>query len=231
MHVKIVVAIIAHEDQSVLPCTAILVFHIADNLINHHFGLGFCLHRKTPHGDILLIREIRIQTFSVVQSAKEAIVYIAMKGVKRIFTFKTKQVIVRIEIATVGRQHSVVPDTIAKQQQIFRHVSICLCPIVQHLEVPTVGICVRSATRELVVKFISRHDAYSHTIVLFVECLQTFGLRAKFLTGRNDDDHVGEAISMQVLVCNVVNIFRDREGGSFELWCRQRLLPCKRNII
>ena len=53
---------------------------------------------------------------------------------------------------------------------------------------------------------------------------ESLSLRKEFLRGGDDDDHVGFAVSMMVLVGNVIDILRHREGAS-KVRGRLRLVP------
>ena len=57
-----------------------------------------------------------------------------------------------------------------------------------------------------------------------MEGSETLSLSKKFLRSRDDDDHVGFAVSMMVLVGNVIDILRHREGAS-KVRGRLRLVP------
>ena len=52
-HVEIVVAIITHEHQGILPSSSILVLHVVDGLVNQDLCLCSRCHRESSHGYIL----------------------------------------------------------------------------------------------------------------------------------------------------------------------------------
>ena len=141
----VAVAVIAHEDEHVLPTAGILVPGIVYCLVNH--GLGFVLiaHGKAPYGHVELVVTGGTAALSVVKTAEEAVVHIAVDCVERVFALMAKQEIVGREAPTLGRVHAVVPHAVSEKQQITRHVAFGLGAVVQHLEVPPVGVGIRSA--------------------------------------------------------------------------------------
>ena len=61
--------------------------------------------------------------------------------------------------------------------------------------------------------------------------LQSFGLCAQFLTGRNDDDHLVVAVGVQVLIRNVIDILRFAECGCSEIGQRCRCVVSDVDVV
>ena len=77
LHVEVVVTVVTHEHQGVLPGTCIFVLHIVDGLINHNLGFFGCSHRESSHGNILQLR-FRISAFSFADDTQPTIAYITV---------------------------------------------------------------------------------------------------------------------------------------------------------
>ena len=64
-----------------------------------------------------------------------------------------------------------------------------------------------------------------------MQLLDALCLLEQLLRGGDNDDHVGKGVGMTVLVGNVVDILRRGKGGIVDVGCRQRFLPCHRDIV
>ena len=212
-HVPVFVAVVAHEDERVLPGTGIVVDRISDGLVYHRLGLSFGRHGEPSHGHIQLVGSLRIATLSLVEQTEEAIVHVAIEFAERIVALKTQQIVVSIEQTGIGRAHAVVPYAVAKQQQILGHVGLSLRTVVEHLQVAPVGIGIGRTARKLVVQLVGRHDVHPQAIMRLVEVFEPLGLGKEFLTGGDDDDHVGGRVGMVVLVGDAVHILGHRKTG------------------
>ena len=102
-HMRIVVAVVAHHTNSILPGTRIFVVSITDGLVYQNLGLFKSTGRETSHCHIGLAK---IQSaactlfylFSVVEQAVEIVAYIAVDMTERVFTFETEQKVVKIAV-------------------------------------------------------------------------------------------------------------------------------------
>ena len=77
VHVDIVVAIIAHENYGILPTASILVFYIADSLVDHNLGFSLCSYRETTNGNVGTVGRQEVCTLAIVEKTIETIVGIA----------------------------------------------------------------------------------------------------------------------------------------------------------
>ena len=64
-----------------------------------------------------------------------------------------------------------------------------------------------------------------------MEGFQSFGLREEFLRGGDDDHHLVVAVLVQVLIGDVVDIFRYRERCSREWLARPRRVECGADVV
>ena len=54
-HVQVVVSIVAHEHDDILPIACVLVAHVVYRLVDHRLGIGFQDHREAPYTNIFLV--------------------------------------------------------------------------------------------------------------------------------------------------------------------------------
>ena len=172
---EIVVAVIAHEHQGVLPASGILVIGIVDGLVYHNPSLVDGGYRESSHTHILQFGS-RIRSLSFAQDAQPAVAHEAMHLAERLLALIAKQIVVRIQRLTACRQHSVVPDAIAKHQQILRHIRLGLSLVVEHSQIAAIGIGIRGSAGKLVIEFISRHYRNSQPVMGFMKFFQYFSL-------------------------------------------------------
>lgn len=84
-HVYVLVAVVAHEHQEVLPAAGVVVAGVVYGLVNHDFGLGLRAHREAAYGHVELVCLGGIAALSVVETAEEAVVDVAVYLVERVF--------------------------------------------------------------------------------------------------------------------------------------------------
>ena len=102
-HMRIVVAIVAHHANSILPGTRKFVVSITDGLIHQYLGLFKGTGRETSHCHIGLAQIQSVACalfylFSVVEQAVEIVTHIAVDMTERVFTFETEQKVVKIAV-------------------------------------------------------------------------------------------------------------------------------------
>ena len=102
----VVVSVISHEHKGVLPRS----------------GVALCRYGKSSYRHIELVAEQRILSLTVVEHAEVAVVDVAAHLIERVLALKAQQVVVRIEVAALLCEHSVVPHTVSEEHQILRHV-------------------------------------------------------------------------------------------------------------
>ena len=217
LHVDILVAVVSHKHEHVLPCAGIAVGHVGLYLVYHALGCLGCGHGYASHGDILLVAG-NIGAFAIVHQREETVVHVAIELTERVLTLVTQQIVVGIETAGVADEHAVVPHGVAEEQQIARHIAFGLGAVVEHLEVMAVGAGIGRSAGELVEELVGRNDGHAHAVALLMEALDALGLGKQLLTGGDNDDHVGRTVGMVVLVGNVVDVIGDgdiaRQAGS-----------------
>ena len=82
-HVRVVVAVITHHTDSILPGTRILIISVADGLVHEHLCLFERAGRETSHGDIRLT-QIRLtgsalfNPLSIVEQAIEIVAHVTI---------------------------------------------------------------------------------------------------------------------------------------------------------
>ena len=219
-HVHIVVAVVAHEHDDVLPVAGVAVLGVGYGLVDEHLGLGIRHHGEAPHGHVNLIGHSRAYAFALVEQAEEAVVYVATGFVVRVLALESQQVVVGVEAATVGGEHTVVPHAVAEEQQKAWPVGIRSSPVVEHLQVAAVGIGIGRAARELVVELVGRHYAHPHLVEHGVEVGQALCLSEHLLVGGDYYHHVGRAVGMMVLVGYGMEYFGDCEAAGEQTGCR-----------
>ena len=180
-HMLVVVTVITHEHHRVLPSPRLFVFYIRDGLINKDLRIVSRTNRESSNGNVMPIGTCRTAALTIIQTTEEAIVNIAIRLAERVLTLHAKQEIIRGVTLPRTRVHTVIPCTVAEEQQITRHLFIGLRPVVQHLHVTAVGMCIRSSAGEFIKQFISRHDLHRHSIALFMQRLDSFCLFTQFL--------------------------------------------------
>ena len=74
----VIVAIIAHKADGVLPITGFLITRIAYNLVNQHLCLGLRTCRQTSHCQIALVSTRQISTLALIEHAEEVVGNVAI---------------------------------------------------------------------------------------------------------------------------------------------------------
>ena len=120
-HMEIVVSVVAHKHNNVLPIASILVTCIVDGLVHNGLRIDNRSNRESPNAEVFLVDIGRINTFTLVHKRVPAIVYIAIGQAERIVAFISEQVIINIEIPTFRCYHTIVPHAVAKEQERLRY--------------------------------------------------------------------------------------------------------------
>ena len=180
VHVQVVVTVVAHEHQFVLPGSRVAVLGIGDGLVDHDLSLVDACHGESSHGDVVHVFGQGVAALTVVESCEEAVVDIAEHGVERVLTLVAQQIVVGIETAAVAGEHAVVPHAASEEQQIAGQVSVGRSAVVEHLQVASVGVGIGRAAAELIVELIGLDDAHAQTVVLLVEVSQSLCLLQVF---------------------------------------------------
>ena len=223
LHVCIVVAVVAHEAEHVLPGSRMLVLCIADGLVSQDGGTLQGPDGEAPHSHIGLTQIGRthatdfLDPFLVVEQTEEIVADEAAHRTERVVALEAEQEIVRIIAAPLRTVHAVVPGTVAIEQQVSGHIRLRRSPVVEHLHIAAIGRSVRGPARELIIQLIGRHDPHAQTVALLVQRLDAFSLCQPLLRGGDDDHHVHSPIGMMVLVRDVVHIFRFRQRSRLEV--------------
>ena len=137
-----VVPVVSHEHEDILPSAHVLVLHISYRLVNHSLGFHNIAHRKAPYSNVVFVTHAAttVNTLSIVKQSEKSVVGIRVCLAERVFALIGEQEIVW-RIAFQGRSvHAVIPQGVTKEQQILGHVCFSLCPVIEHLEIATVGI-------------------------------------------------------------------------------------------
>ena len=221
---QVVVTVVAHEHQFVLPGSRVAVLGIGDGLVDHDLRLVDTCHGESSHGDVVHVFGQGVAALAVVESCEEAVVDIAEHGVERVLALVAEQIVIGIEGAAVAGEHAVVPYATAEEQQIAGQVGVGGRAVVEHLQVAAVGVGIGRAAAELIVELIGLDDAHAQTVVLLVETCEPLCLLQVFTRGGDDDHHVCGSVGMMVLVGDGAHKRRCREGGG-EVRLRRRIAP------
>ena len=129
---QVVVAIVAHKHQRVLPCATVCVGAVGNGFVNHSFGIGLVIHGEASHRHVQFVVRGGVQSFAIVEQSKEAIVNVTGGLAERVFALVAQQQIVGVERFAGRGEQTVVPHAVAEEQQIAWQVGIVLCAVVQH---------------------------------------------------------------------------------------------------
>ena len=151
---QVLVSVVAHEYESVLPSARIVVVHVGNHLVHHHLCLGFASHGEPSYSHIQFVGRHGVSSFTIIEQAKETVVDVALRFAERILTFEAKQIVVGAAFLPVSGVHAVVPCTVAKEQQVPRKVGITLGAVVLHFQVAPVSVGIGRAAREFVEQFV-----------------------------------------------------------------------------
>ena len=220
---EVLVAVIAHEHQGVLPGSGIGVLLVADGLVHQYLGFLRCSYRESSYRHILEFGS-RIGSLSFTDDSQPAVAHIAGGLAERVIALMTEQVIIRIQQPAVCREHPVVPYAVAEEQQILGHVGSRSRPVAQHPEIAAIGIDIGGTAGEFIIEFIGGHDVHPQPVVGFVEFLEPLCLLEQFLRGRDDDHHISSPVGMVILRGDAIHILGSRNLSS-ESGKRRRLLP------
>ena len=216
VHVLVLITIIAHEANGVLPRACLLVVDIVFYLVDSNLRLLSRTGRYTTYSHIGLVADDNATSFVIVQHTEVVVGDIAAGFAIGILALIAQQEIAGRTIAPSVQQHTVVPRAIAQQQEVAGHVLLAFGPVVEHLQITAIGIGIRGSTGEFIVQLISRDYLHAQSVMFLVQLLQTFGLRLQLLGFRNDDDHICSLSSMMVL-----RGYLAHQGG---------LCPCLRQV-
>ena len=114
LHVQVVVTIITHIHDGVLPRASIFVLHIVDCLIDHHLGFIWGTDWETPYCHVLLFYGW-IGTCAFRQNAHPTIADIAIQVTEWILALITEQIVVWRKSLTLRYQHTIVPNAITEE--------------------------------------------------------------------------------------------------------------------
>ena len=134
-HVHIVVSVVAHEHNSVLPRPCIGIAHILLELVEHYAGLGCRPDGEAADGHVgLSVARIAavavLDGLAIVEHAIEIVRHIAVYVVVRVVTLETEQEVVGRVSPPSLCDHAVVPGAIAEQNEILGHVGLSLGAVV-----------------------------------------------------------------------------------------------------
>ena len=227
-------AVIAHEHQRVLPGSGILIVHVVDGLVHHYPGLFGGRHGHSANRQIRFAVGIFTigggQLLTVVEQRVEIVRHIALDGIERVLAFVTQQMIRGALLPSVARQHAVVPQPVAHQQQITGLLPHGRSTVVEHFQIAFVGRSIGRAARKLIIQLVGSYDFDAQTILLLMKTLKSYGLFPQLPRLGNDDNHVDNAIAMQVLISYRPHIL-GRWERTGELGRGHRFIPSHRHII
>ena len=221
LHVRVVVAVVAHHAYLVLPRTGIFVLGVADNLIHQCLRLVWGAGRQTTNSYIGLagiggaVAVGGLYHLLIIQQTEEIVADVAVYLTERVLALVAQQIVVGIVAAPLAGEHTVVPSAIAKQQQVARLIVRCGGTVVQHFQIAAVGSGIGGAAAELVIQLVGRYDGYTQSVVLLMVGFQAFGLCQQVLTGGDDNHHIGGGIGMVILIGDAIHIggLADGDGG------------------
>ena len=223
LHMCVVVAVVAHEAEHILPSSRMIVVSIADGLVSQNSRTLQGPGGKTPYCHIGLAQigqahtTLLLNLFLVVEQTEEIVADEAVHRTERVVALEAEQEVVRIIAAPLGTVHTVVPGTIAIEQQVSGYIRLRRSPVVEHLHIAAIGRCVGRSTRELIIQLVGRHDSHAQTVALLMQRLDAFSLCQPLLRSGYDDHHVHSPIGMMVLVRYMVHIFRFRQRSRLEI--------------
>ena len=145
-HVDVVVAVIAHEHQGVLPVAGIGILHITDGLVDHHLGISFCKYGEAADSHIAHVEFLpfvtcaEVRTLAIIKISEETVIDIAVDGIEGVFALISQEEVIGIEALTVGGQQTVIPHATTEEQEILRQILLCLCTVVEHLHVTAISV-------------------------------------------------------------------------------------------
>ena len=227
-HVRIAVAVVAHHADHILPGTGIHVISIVQRLVYQHLRLQFVTGRETAYGHIGLTQidthptPLLLDLLFIVEQTEEVVAHVAVHVAERVLALEAQQEVVRIIATPVCAQHTVIPGTVAEEQQVAGHVGFRLRPVIEHLHIAAVGRSIRRTAGEFIIQLVGRHDPHPQPVVGLVPGLDALCLRQHLLICRNDDHHVHRLVGMVVLIHDAIDDFRFREGCRLQVRHRQR---------
>ena len=151
-HVDIVVTVVAHKHDGILPVAGIGILYITDGLVDHHLGVSLRRDGETADSHITHVELLsfvscaKIGTLTIIKIGKEAIINITVDGIEGVFTLVSQEIVVRVQALAVGCQHAVIPYAVAKEHKILRQVFLRLCPIVEHFHVSAIDVSIGRTT-------------------------------------------------------------------------------------
>ena len=93
-HVDVVVAVVTHEAECVLPIAGVGIVGIVDNLVYHDLGLGLIACRQTAHPHIGTVALGQAGTLALVEHTEEIVADIAHGLAERVLALVAEQVVV-----------------------------------------------------------------------------------------------------------------------------------------
>ena len=112
----IVIAVVTHHTDDVLPGAGKFVDGIAERLVDKHFCLIEGSGRITAYGHIGLafIRRTVLNHFPIVEEAEEIIANVTTDVAERVLALEAEQEVVRIIVIPIATKHTVIPGSVAE---------------------------------------------------------------------------------------------------------------------
>ena len=114
VHVAVVVAVVAHKADGVLPVAGVVVIAVTDGLVDQNLGISLITDGEAAHSHVGLVAGEHIGTLTVVHQAEVVIGDVAVGLAERVLALVAEQEVVGRIVLPVGGQHTVVPATVAE---------------------------------------------------------------------------------------------------------------------
>ena len=118
-HVDIIVTVVAHHADGVLPRAGILVVGIVKQFVCQHLCFFLRSGRQATYGHIRLSQIHRhtvshlLNLFLIIEQTEEVITHITVHMTEGVLTLKTEQEVIRIIAFPLTAAHPVIPGSIA----------------------------------------------------------------------------------------------------------------------
>ena len=122
VHVYVVVAVVAHEHQCVLPRPCIPVFRIRHYLVHCNRRLFWRICRYSSDADVRYSSELHslsalcVQSLVVIEKCDEIFCYVTLRLAHRVLALVAQQQVVCIQASALLGQEAVVPHAFSHQQ-------------------------------------------------------------------------------------------------------------------
>ena len=199
LHVLVLIAVVAHHANHVLPCAGMAVLHVGDALVHHDGSLRGRGHGKASNAQIGLVAQ-QVPSLAVIEQAEIVFHDVASGIAHAVLALEAQQIVIGIGGSPCRAEHAVVPCAVAHENEVSGGLVLAGGAVVEHLHEAAVGRGVGRSAGEFVIDLVGTHHNGAKPVVCGMGIGQTLGLGGEFSARGHNDDHIQAVQGMEILV-------------------------------